>query len=85
MFVFVRCSLITGLWVLSFAMITVRTVINDNPALAVLSTWSIHVALLACVVTGWHLLIRERHRVETVARIAATEAVGVQRDLALVE
>lgn len=79
MFVQLRPCLMTALWLVSFGLLTIRTIFNESPRAGVLSTWSIYVGLIALVVTGWHLLIRERHKVECIAELAAAKAIERQQ------
>lgn len=67
-----RVALMTGFWVLSAALMTVYTFADHTIRGA--AGWSILSGMVGMVFTGWHLLVRERCRVEHIASIAATAA-----------
>lgn len=68
-----RVAVLTGLWVAAVGLMIVWTVIDTSPL--VLAGWALLAGMAACVVTGWHLMVHERCRIEHVARLAAEAAV----------
>lgn len=78
----VRIALVTALWTVSLVLMVVRTADYGNIAASSLSAWAVEVALVASVVTIWHLMIRERHRIKDIAELVAGEC---QRQLRSVD
>lgn len=69
-----RVSVALVMWVLAIATMVVRS-LGGPPTL---TGWSMLLAIGAAVFTGWHLLVLERMRVESVARFAAECALRAQ-------
>lgn len=72
-----RAALASSLWVTAVGLMVVATVAHA----AILATWSVLVALAACVFTGWLLMVMERVRTEDLAHVAAVAAVEHVRRL----
>jgi hypothetical protein len=76
---FVRVGLMVALWILSLFLMVLRTVMNEDAQLAVLSAWALWIGLPALAVTGWHVMdwycARDDDRLQNAARLAARTAL----------
>lgn len=73
-----RAALAASLWVAALGLAIVAT-FEDHQV--ILATWSVLVAMVASVLTGWVLLVHERARTEEIAHVAAVAAVEHVRRL----
>lgn len=57
----------TALWAIAIGLMVTATLWYGGPL--VLAGWALLTALWACIWTVWALLMKERHRVETICRL----------------
>jgi hypothetical protein len=67
-----RVAVAASFWMAAIALMAFRTTGVASPAL---TGWAVLCALAGCMFTGWHLLVIERVRAETIAERAVALAI----------